>query len=55
MRVHDIPARLLLGPGPSPVSDRVLSAMAHPTVGMGSSATDEAVDRLLSAVDQVLA
>lgn len=33
MRVRDIPARLLLGPGPSPVSERVLAAMAHPTVG----------------------
>lgn len=33
MRVSDIEGRLLLGPGPSPVSERVLTAMAHPTVG----------------------
>jgi len=25
--------RLLLGPGPSPVSDRILAALARPTVG----------------------
>ncbi len=31
--VRDLPTRLLLGPGPSPVSTRVLEAMAHPTIG----------------------
>jgi len=31
--VRDLPARLLLGPGPSPVPTRVLEAMAHPTIG----------------------
>ena len=31
--VRDLPARLLLGPGPSPVPRRVLEAMAHPTIG----------------------
>ncbi len=31
--VADLPARLLLGPGPSPVPPRVLAAMAHPTIG----------------------
>lgn len=29
----DIEPRLLLGPGPSPVSERILSALARPTVG----------------------
>jgi alanine-glyoxylate transaminase / serine-glyoxylate transaminase / serine-pyruvate transaminase len=31
--VRDLPTRLLLGPGPSPVSRRVLDAMAHATIG----------------------
>jgi alanine-glyoxylate transaminase/serine-glyoxylate transaminase/serine-pyruvate transaminase len=31
--VSDVPARLLLGSGPSPVPDRVLQALAHPTIG----------------------
>ena len=31
--VAELPARLLLGPGPSPVPQRVLAAMAHPTIG----------------------
>ena len=29
----NLPARILLGPGPSTVSPRVLRAMAHPLVG----------------------
>jgi len=33
MDIHQIHPRLLLGPGPSPVSDRILEAMALPTVG----------------------
>ena len=33
MKVSELPQRLLMGPGPSHVSDRVLQAMAHPTVG----------------------
>jgi alanine-glyoxylate transaminase/serine-glyoxylate transaminase/serine-pyruvate transaminase len=31
--VHTLPHRLLLGPGPSPVSERVLRALAQPTIG----------------------
>lgn len=31
--VHDLPRRLLLGPGPSPVPSRVLKALAQPTIG----------------------
>lgn len=31
--VADLPARLLLGSGPSPVPERVLTALAHPPVG----------------------
>jgi alanine-glyoxylate transaminase/serine-glyoxylate transaminase/serine-pyruvate transaminase len=31
--VHALPRRLLLGPGPSPVPERVLAAMAQPTIG----------------------
>jgi alanine-glyoxylate transaminase/serine-glyoxylate transaminase/serine-pyruvate transaminase len=31
--VADLPARLLLGSGPSPVPARILAALAHPTVG----------------------
>jgi len=31
--VEDVPARLLLGSGPSPVPERILRALAHPTVG----------------------
>jgi alanine-glyoxylate transaminase/serine-glyoxylate transaminase/serine-pyruvate transaminase len=31
--VQEVPERLLLGSGPSPVPPRVLSALAHPTVG----------------------
>jgi len=33
LAVRDLPLRLLLGPGPSPVPTRVLEAMAHPTIG----------------------
>ncbi|MCH7564297.1 MAG: alanine--glyoxylate aminotransferase family protein [Gemmatimonadetes bacterium] len=33
MRVSDIQPVLLLGPGPSPVRERILTAMAHDTVG----------------------
>lgn len=33
MNSSEIEPRLLLGPGPSPVSDRILEAMARPTVG----------------------
>jgi alanine-glyoxylate transaminase / serine-glyoxylate transaminase / serine-pyruvate transaminase len=33
MHVRDLPNRLLLGPGPSPVPPRVLTALAHPTIG----------------------
>ncbi|GMR12118.1 MAG: alanine--glyoxylate aminotransferase family protein [Gemmatimonadota bacterium] len=33
MRVSDIKPVLLLGPGPSPVRERILEAMAHDTVG----------------------
>jgi alanine-glyoxylate transaminase / serine-glyoxylate transaminase / serine-pyruvate transaminase len=33
MNIHQIEPRLLLGPGPSPVADRVLAAMSRPTVG----------------------
>ncbi len=31
--VSEVPARLLLGSGPSPVPDRILKALSHPTVG----------------------
>lgn len=31
--VSDLPRRLLLGPGPSPVPSQVLAALAHPTIG----------------------
>jgi len=33
VNVRDLEARLLLGPGPSPVAQRVLEAMARPTLG----------------------
>lgn len=33
MHVRELPDRLLLGPGPSPVSPRVLQALAQPTIG----------------------
>jgi len=33
MQTSDVERRLLLGPGPSPVSERVLNALSHPTVG----------------------
>jgi alanine-glyoxylate transaminase/serine-glyoxylate transaminase/serine-pyruvate transaminase len=33
MLVRDLPHRLLLGPGPSPVPPRVLAALGHPTTG----------------------
>lgn len=33
MTTDQIESRLLLGPGPSPVSERILGAMAHATVG----------------------
>jgi len=33
MNINDFQPRLLLGPGPSPVSKRILEAMARPTLG----------------------
>ncbi len=33
MHAQELQPRLLLGPGPSPVSDRILRAMARPTLG----------------------
>jgi alanine-glyoxylate transaminase/serine-glyoxylate transaminase/serine-pyruvate transaminase len=33
VRVDELPRRLLLGPGPSPVPPRVLAALAQPTLG----------------------
>jgi alanine-glyoxylate transaminase/serine-glyoxylate transaminase/serine-pyruvate transaminase len=33
MHVRELPDRLLLGPGPSPVPPRVLQALAQPTIG----------------------
>src|ERR1700742_1240871 len=33
MIVGELPHRLLLGPGPSPVAPRVLAALAQPTLG----------------------
>ena len=50
MRVGDLPHRLLLGPGPSPVPPRVLGAFAQPTIGHLDPAflalMDEVRDRL---------
>ncbi|MFW6200816.1 MAG: alanine--glyoxylate aminotransferase family protein, partial [Gemmatimonadota bacterium] len=51
-RVASIEPRLLLGPGPSPVSDRILEAMSAPTVGHLDSqfleVMDDVSDRLRS-------
>jgi alanine-glyoxylate transaminase/serine-glyoxylate transaminase/serine-pyruvate transaminase len=44
------PARLLLGPGPSPVAPEVLAAMAHPTIGH----LDPAFIRLMDELKQML-
>ena len=48
--VVDLPRRLLLGPGPSPVPPRVLAALAQPTIGHLDPAflalMDEVRDRL---------
>jgi len=33
VRALDLPVRVLLGPGPSPVDPRVLEALAHPPIG----------------------
>ncbi|HEX4423270.1 MAG TPA: aminotransferase class V-fold PLP-dependent enzyme [Kofleriaceae bacterium] len=50
MTVAELPHRLLLGPGPSPVPPRVLAALAHPTIGHLDPAflalMDEVRDRL---------
>ncbi len=50
MHVRDLPNRLLLGPGPSPVSPRVLAALAQPTLGhldpLFLALMDEVRDRL---------
>lgn len=50
MNVGDLPHRLLLGPGPSPVAPRVLAALAQPTLGhldpLFLALMDEVRDRL---------
>lgn len=63
----NVPARMLLGPGPSPVSDRVMRAMAKPVLShldpvmtivdavtsLGAHPV-EVADRVLSAFRTVL-
>lgn len=50
MHVAELPQRLLLGPGPSPVAPRVLAALAQPTIGhldpMFLALMDEVRERL---------
>ena len=46
MADYDVPSRLLLGPGPSPVSDRVRLAMAKPLLGHMDPAFLAIVDRV---------
>lgn len=46
MTVSDVPTRLLLGPGPAPVSDRVRLAMSRPLLGHMDPAFLAIVDRV---------
>ena len=47
------PRRLLMGPGPSAVSDRVLQAMAEPVIGHLDPATFEMMNELQAMLRQV--
>jgi alanine-glyoxylate transaminase/serine-glyoxylate transaminase/serine-pyruvate transaminase len=52
--VHSLPHRLLLGPGPSPVSERVLAALAQPTIGHLDPAFLALMDEIRGALRTVL-
>lgn len=52
--VHSLPQRLLLGPGPSPVSERVLAALAQPTIGHLDPAFLALMDEIRGALRTVL-
>ncbi len=54
-RVSDIPSRLCLGPGPSPVPPRVLAALAHPTVGHLDPAFLALMDEIRDGLRRVFA
>lgn len=52
--VSDLPERLLLGSGPSPVPERVLAAMARPTVGHLDPAFGELQDDVAAMLRKVM-
>ncbi|HEU5075301.1 MAG TPA: alanine--glyoxylate aminotransferase family protein [Polyangiaceae bacterium] len=53
MRVAELPLRVLMGPGPSPVDRRVLEALAHPTLGHLDPAFLALLDQLRSELRSV--
>jgi alanine-glyoxylate transaminase/serine-glyoxylate transaminase/serine-pyruvate transaminase len=53
VRVLDLPFRVLMGPGPSPVDPRVLEALAHPTLGHLDPVFLELLDQLRSELRSV--
>ncbi|WCB91973.1 (S)-ureidoglycine--glyoxylate transaminase [Baekduia alba] len=52
--VEDVPARLLLGSGPSPVPYRILKALSHPTVGHLDPAFGALQDDLAARLRRVM-
>lgn len=53
--VHDLPQRLLLGPGPSPVPERVLRALAHPPIGHLDPAFLALMDEIRAGLSRLFA
>ena len=53
MSTHDVPQRILLGPGPSEVPPRVLAALARPTIGHLDPVFLEIMDDIRSRLQQV--
>lgn len=53
MRVAELPLRVLMGPGPSPVDPRVLEALAQPTLGHLDPAFLTLLDQLRSELRSV--
>jgi len=51
--VAALPARLLLGSGPSPVPERILRALAHPTIGHLDPAFGELMDEVAAGLRTV--
>jgi alanine-glyoxylate transaminase/serine-glyoxylate transaminase/serine-pyruvate transaminase len=54
VKASDLPVRLLLGSGPSPVPQRVLRALAHPTIGHLDPTFGELMEEMMRRLRRVM-